>query len=82
MVTKTIKKIICGDYFVSPILESLPVAKKRKTLFYKKAAAAISDHTTYREGSTEGCGRFPEIWLASIPKVIWCWSKDLRELWS
>lgn len=29
MVTKTIKKkIICGDYFVSPILESLPVAKK------------------------------------------------------
>lgn len=81
MMAKTIK-IIFGDYFNPPILESLPVAKKNRNIILQKAAVAISDHTTYRQGSTEGCGRFPEMWLASIPKVIWCWSKDLRELWS
>lgn len=66
----------------SPIFESLLVPeKKKKTLFYKKAAW-WSLITQCRQGSTEGRGQFPEMWLASIPKVIWCWSKDLRELWS
>lgn len=65
----------------SPIFESLLVPEKKKTLFYKKAAW-WSLITQCRQGSTEGRGQFPEMWLASIPKVIWCWSKDLRELWS
>lgn len=37
----------------------LPVTKKQTNKnILQKAALAISDHTTYRQGSTEGGGRF------------------------
>lgn len=52
------------------------VGKKLKDSL-QKAALAISDGAAYRRGCIEGGGLFPDTWLASIPKVFWCWSKDL-----
>lgn len=75
---KTIKPSV--GMISSPILRSIPVDKK---FTLKKAAVAITDHTTeMRLYGRKGCGRFPDLWLASIPKVIWCRYKDLREPWS
>lgn len=62
----------------------LSVGKKKKKndhVLQKKAVIFWSHNWTkaLRRGMWP---IFPEMWLASIPKVIRCWSKDLRVLWS
>lgn len=58
------------------------VKKKKNDHVLQKKAVIFWSHNWTKALRRGMWPIFPEMWLASIPKVIRCWSKDLRVLWS